>query len=63
MDLLLYYNLCNCVQTEGIMQMSRVFVHLIELQAAQLDKYRMGFLVDTLVVTISISSAIRVPAS
>lgn len=45
------------------MQMSRVFVHLIELQAAQLDKYRMGFLVDTLVVTISISSAIRVPAS
>lgn len=34
------------------MQMSHVFVHLIELSAAELDKYRMGFLVDTLVMTI-----------
>lgn len=51
-DLLLYYNLCNWIHTEGIMQMSHVFVHLIELSLAELDKYRMGFLVDTPVMTI-----------
>lgn len=34
------------------MQMYHVFVHLIELSPAELDKYRMGFLVDTPVTTI-----------
>lgn len=34
------------------MQMSNVFVHLIELSPAELHKYRMGFLVDTPVMTI-----------
>lgn len=38
------------------MQMSHVFPHLIELSATKLDKYRMGFLVDTLVMTILVDN-------